>query len=473
MQLTTTARILLLGLGPAALVCGADQAEYQRNWPHWRGPLANGVAPLGDPPTEWSETRNVKWKASIPGVGNSTPIIWGDRVFVLTVVNTGRRPAVAASPAAESQPAQSAPNPAPPGENAPPPGGGRRGGGGRGGGGPPTEIHQFIVLCLDRNSGKVLWQKTAREEVPHAQAHNTSTHAPASPITDGQQLYVPFGSRGYYCYDLEGNLKWERDFGKMETFGGFGEGGSPTLHGDRLIVNWDHEGPDFIAALNIRTGETIWRTERNERTTWVTPLVISTATKTQVVVPAPGKTRAYDLATGELIWECGGQARGNVVPAPVFGHGYVFAMSGQGGNSVQAIRYDRTGDLTGTDAIGWSLQRNAPHVPSSLLYDDMLYFFSSNNGILSCYEAATGKALIDAHRIEALQQKQVYASPAGAAGRVYLLARDGTAVVIKKGPEFAVLATNKLDDGFDASPVIVGKELFLRGRQNLYCIAAN
>jgi outer membrane protein assembly factor BamB len=469
MQLANTTKplILVLSLGSAMMALGATQADYQKNWPHWRGPLANGVAPLGDPPTEWSETKNVKWKVSIPGVGNSTPVIWGDKLFVLTVVNTGKRPEGAASTAVGAQPA-------PPAENAQPPDGGRRGGGGgQGGGSPPTETHQFVVLCLDRNTGKILWQKTAREEVPHQQTHNTSTHAPASPITDGQQLYVSFGSRGIYCYDLDGNLKWQRDLGKMQTINNFGEGGSPALHGDKLIVNWDHEGPDFITALNTKTGETIWKTERDERRTWVTPAIIPTTTKTQVVVPGTGKTRSYDLATGELIWECAGLANGNVVPAPVFGHGYVFAMNGQGGNSFQAIRYDRTGDLTGTDAVGWSLQRNAPHVPSSLLYDDLIYFFSSNNGIISCYEAATGKPFLDAHRIEAFQQKQVYASPVGAAGRIYLLARDGTAVVLKKGPQFESLASNKLDDGFDASPVIVGKELFLRGRQNLYCIAAN
>ena len=254
----------------------------------------------------------------------------------------------------------------------------------------------------------------------------------------------------------------------MRSQMGFGEGGAPALHDGKLVINWDHEGEDFITALDTKTGKTLWKTDRDERMTWTTPLIVETDKGTQVVVPASGKTRSYDLATGKLLWECAGQTA-NVIPSAVTGHGLLYAISGFRGHSLQAIRYDRTGDLTDTDAVVWNIKKATPYVPSPLLYDDLLYFFSDNNNILSGYEAKTGTALIDAQRVESLGE--VYASPVGAAGRVYLLGRDGRGVVLKKGAQLDVLASNKLNDHFDASPAIVGKQLFLRGRENLYCIA--
>jgi outer membrane protein assembly factor BamB len=471
--------VLVLWSWSAATAAPQPSTEAAKHWPQWRGPLQNGVAPQGDPPTEWTETKNVKWKLKIPGDGDATPIIWGDKVFVLTAIPTGKKAEpkaadasdvfrrMADAPAVTFGQVQQAPQ----GQQRGGPGGegrGRGGPGGRGGGGPPTEIHQWAVICVDRNTGKVLWQKVAREEVPHEGHQQNNTYASYSPVTDGEQLYVSFGSWGVYCYDFNGDLKWHRDLGKMRSILGFGEGGSPALHDGKLVINWDHEGEDFITALDTKTGETLWKTARDERMTWTTPLIVKTDKGTQVVVPASGKTRSYDLATGKLLWECAGQTA-NVIPSAVTGHGLVYAISGFKGWSLQAIRYDRTGDLTDTDAVVWSVKKSTPYVPSPLLYDDLLYFFSNNNNILSCYEARTGKPLIDAQRVEGLGD--VYASPVGASGRVYLVGRDGRAVVLKQGSQLESLASNKLDDRFDASPAIVGKQLFLRGHQNLYCIA--
>jgi outer membrane protein assembly factor BamB len=463
----------------AAFAAAPQNAESLNYWAQWRGPLQNGVAPQGDPPTEWSETKNVKWKLKIPGDGDATPIIWGDKVFVLTAIPTGKKAEPKAAGASDAfRRVADAPvvafgqvQQAPPGQQRGGPGGqgrGRGGPGGRGGGPPPSEIYQWSVICVDRNAGKVLWQKVAREEVPHEGHQQNNTYASYSPVTDGEHVYVSFGSWGVYCYDFKGGLKWHRDLGKMRSILGFGEGGSPALHDSKLVINWDHEGDDFITALDAKTGETLWKTARDERMTWTTPLIVKTDKGTQVVVPASGKTRSYDLATGKLLWECAGQTA-NVIPSAVTGHDLVYAISGFRGNSLQAIRYDRTGDLTDTDAVVWSIKKATPYVPSPLLYDDLLYFFSNNNNILSCYEAKTGKALIDAQRVEGLGD--VYASPVGASGRVYLTGRDGRAVVLKKGSQFEVVASNKLDDRFDASPSIVGKQLFLRGHENLYCIA--
>ena len=443
----------------------------ESNWPQWRGPLQNGVAPHGNPPTEWSETQNMKWKVKIPGIGHSTPIIWGDKVFVLSAIPTGRKPEGAAAPAAanSAQTAAGAVQPAEPGQ-----GQGRGGrGAGRGGGmggPPPTEIYQWVVFCLDRNSGKILWQKTAHEEVPHEGHHPTNTYASYSPVTDGERLYVSFGSWGVYCFDLDGNPKWDLNLGKMHNQMGFGEGGSPVLHGGKLIINWDHAGEDFITALDVKTGKTLWKTDRNEAPTWTTPLVVPTDKGAQIVVPATGKTRSYDSATGKLIWECAGQTA-NVIPSAVTGHGFVYAISGFRGHSLQAIRYDRTGDLTGSDAVAWSITQSTPYVPSPLLFDDLLYFYADNRARLSCYDAKTGKALIDAQDLEGLGE--IYASPVGAAGRVYLTGRNGSVLVIKKGPQLEKLAMNKLEDRMDASPAIVGNQLFLRGREYLYCLAQN
>ena len=438
---------------PARAANAASDAN--QFWPQWRGPLATGVAPLADPPLTWNETNHVKWKVKIPGSGDSTPIVWGDRVFILTAIPTGKKAAAKFS----EIPAGGSGSPAP-AEGQP-----RRGGMGSG---PPSEVYQFMVLCLDRKTGKPLWQKVAREEVPHEGHQQNNTFASASPITDGQYLLAYFGSRGLHCYDVEGNLKWSKDFGQMKTKMGFGEGASPTLYGDSVILNWDDEGNnDFIAAFDKRTGKELWRTPRDEATGWSTPLVVEYDGKRQVVVNATGKVRSYDLATGKELWSCAGQTA-NAIPSPVASADTVYLTSGFRGSALYAIQLGHTGDLTGTDAIRWSHDKHTSYVPSPLLVDDLLYILANNNGLLSCFNARTGAANFEAARLEGVAD--IYASPVAAKDRVYLQGRDGTCLVVKKGPKLEILATNKLDDKTDASLALVGKELFVRGRQSLYCI---
>jgi outer membrane protein assembly factor BamB len=439
-----------------ALQTGSGPA--QQNWPQWRGPLASGVAPSADPPTSWNETSNVKWKVKLPGSGTSTPIVWNDRVFVQSAV-----PAAKASHDDQPPPP---PSLQPASGNAQ---GQRRGGGFGGGGAAPTDTYQFTLACLDRNTGKTLWQKVVREEIPHEGHHPDHGFSSHSAVTDGKYVYAYFGSRGLHCFDFQGNLKWSKDLGKMRTKMQFGEGSSPALSGDKLVINWDHEGDDFIAAFDKETGKELWRQPREEDTSWSTPLVVQHGGKAQVVTTATRKIRSYDLASGKLIWECSGLTP-NTIPSPVAGDGVVYATSGFRGNALLAIKLGREGDLTGTDAIAWSHNRNTPYVPSPLLYNDRIYFFSSNTGILSCFDAKTGQPLISAERVEGLQG--VYASPVGAAGRVYLVGRNGTSVVLKQSDKLEVLATNTLDDKIDASPAVAGKDLFLRGREHLYCISA-
>ena len=468
----TKARFTVLPLATLASLVAVSIAQAASsaddNWPQWRGPLATGAAPNAHPPTSWSETSNIKWKVKIPGNGSATPIIWGDMVFVQTAIPTSKK----TEATAQATPPPDVNNPGGPGG----PGGGRRGGrggpggpGGGMGGAKPTEAYQFVLMCLDRQTGKTLWQKTAREEVPHEGVKpGDGSFASASPMTDGKFVYAYFGSHGLYCYDMKGNLKWDKDLGKMKIKMAFGEGSSPALAKDKVIVTWDNEGGSFIVALDKTTGEELWRKPREEGTSWATPLVVEHGGKTEIITDASAKIRSYDLASGNLIWECTGLTA-NVIPSPVADGDTVYAMSGFRGHSCMAIKLGHTGDVAGTDAIVWHHDKGTPYVPSPLLYNGKLYFFADNNGMLTCIDAKTGNALIDAERLDDL--KMVYASPVGADGRIYLVARGGTTVVIKNSGKLEILATNKLDDGFDASPAVAGKELFLRGRENLYCIS--
>ena len=335
----------------------------------------------------------------------------------------------------------------------------------------PTEVQRFAIFAIDRKSGKVLWQRTLREELPHEGTHPTGTWASNSPVTDGEHVYAYFGSRGLYCLDWEGNLVWEKDLGDMTIKLGFGEGSSPFLYGDKIVLIWDHEGPSFTIALDKKTGKELWRASREEKTSWTTPVVVEQRGKPQVVTSATNRVRSYDLATGKLIWETTGMTM-NAIPSPVASGGIVFVTSGFRGNALLAIRLDgAVGDITDSKSIVWKLDRDTPYAPSPLLYKDTLYLLKRNSGILSCFNARTGQEYYRQKRLEGIGD--VYSSPVGASGRVYVTDREGTTVVLERGPEFKVLGTNKLDDGFDASAAIVDKEIYLRGRHHLYRISEN
>ncbi len=433
---------LLTALGSVAAY-GDSGSDY---WPTWRGPDATGAARKGNPPLTWSETENIKWKVKLPGQGTSSPVIWGDRIFFITAIETDKKGSPTAQNAARMR------------------GGRRPFHGGR----PPTNVYKFDIVCLDRKIGKLLWQKTAREELPHEGHHlSYGGFASYSPVTDGKYVWASFGSRGVHCYDIDGNHKWSRDLGKMTIKMMFGEGSSPALAGDAIIVVIDHEGDSFIYALNKQTGKTIWKKGRDEATSWATPVTTSVNGRTQVITSATAFIRAYDLETGELLWQCSGQT-GNVIPSPVVGFGKVFCTSGFRGSALQAIELGRTGDLSGSDAITWQIDEATPYAPSPLLYGDKIYVCSVNRAVISCYQAETGKANFVEQRLEGMGE--IYASPVGAAGRVYFIGRNGKTQVIKLSEKFELLATNNLDDKFDCSPAIVGDELFLKGKEYLYCI---
>jgi outer membrane protein assembly factor BamB len=443
--------ILLLALIGSPLWANDFAARRDHNWHQWRGPLGGGVAPLGDPPVHWDQQKNIKWKAEVPGEGSGTPVVWEDRIFVLSAISTDRD-------------APEPPKPHPDAKTR-----------------PPAKIYQFVVHCLDRATGRVRWRQVACEEVPHEGRHGTNSFASASATTDGRHVYASFGSRGLFCYDLDGKLVWRRDLGNMRTRYGWGEATSPVIHGDSLIVNWDHEDQSFIVNLASATGVTRWRMDRDEPTSWATPLVVGHNGRqkeaegknaeergpTQVIVNGTNRVRSYDLATGKVLWQCGGQTV-NAIPSPVLSGNTVLCMSGYRGALALAIPLDSEGDITGSGKAIWKHDKGTPYVPSPIVYRDHVYFTAGNTAVLSCLEAATGKPAFEPRRVPGLGN--LYASPAAAADRIYFVDRGGTTVVIKYGKELEVLATNRLDDGIDASPVIVGKQLLLRGTRHLYCI---
>ena len=415
---------LLLAVG---VVFGTAEDEDDRYWPQWRGPLATGVAPAADPPTEWSETRNVRWKVAIPGRGSASPVVWGDHVFVLTAIPAGT------------------------GETS-----------------GSDDVHRFVILAFDRHDGRVVWERTATTQQPHE--GQLEGWASSSAVTDGEVVCAFFGSRGLYCYDMDGTLLWQRDFGDMTIPAGVGEGASPALDGDTIFVLWDHQGESFIAALDKTSGEERWRTGRDEMTSWSTPLVVEHGGHTQVVTSATDRVRSYDADTGRLLWD-GTGVKNNAIPSPVAADGRVYLMAAYEGSQLYAVDLAvARGDITRTDAVVWSLERDTPRVPSPVLYDGILYFTKSTAGVLSAYEAASGQKLYGPERLPGI--RDVFASPVAADGRLYITSRDGTTLVIDAGPELSVLATNQLDDDFNASAALVGGEIYLRGQQYLYCLAA-
>jgi outer membrane protein assembly factor BamB len=421
---------------------GVARGEGLDNWPHWRGPLANGTAPKGDPPVTWDATTNVKWKADLPGRGSATPIVWGDRVFVVTAVKTDRVAGPNDLPKTDPQFEKKTEA--------------------------PHNYYQFVVLCFGRNDGKLRWKKTANEAVPHEGHHQTHSYAAGSPTTDGKSLFVSFGSFGVFCYDLEGKLRWERrDLGRLNTRLGWGEAVTPVVHGDSLLLNWDQEANSSLLCLDARTGETKWKADRDEKSSWNTPLVVEHKGKWHVVVNGTNRVRGYDLDSGKELWQCGGMTV-NAIPSIVAGDGVVYCMSGYKGSMALAISLDASGDVTDSDNVLWRYGKGTPYVPSPLLAGGRLWFTQMNDNLLTTLDIKTGKAVLDRERLPGV--KTLYASPVAAAGRVYLVDREGTALVLKQGDKFEVLATNRLGDPVDASPVVVGKQLFLRGEKYLYCI---
>jgi outer membrane protein assembly factor BamB len=378
----------------------------------------------GNPPIEWSEKKNIKWKTRLPGTGHSTPAVWGDNIFITAAVE----PAI----------------------------GGAKG---------PVK---FLVMSVDRRTGKIKWQRVAREQVPHLPRHEHGAWAAASPITDGKNVFAFFGSRGFYCYSVQGKLIWNKDFGDMKTEE-MGEGNSPAFYKDRLVLHWDHYGHDFITVLQASTGQEIWRKKRDERISWTTPLIVEESGGVQVITVAENWIQSYDLENGNIIWKIPGTQYGNI-SSPVAAKGILYVGSGLKRGVIYAIRLKGAkGNIRNSSSVLWSYKSYWPYVSSHLLLGNHLYFLKGNVGYLTCLDTTTGRPLYENKKLDGINH--VFASPVGVKDRIYILGKKGAAFVIAHGPEFRVLAKNLLDDKFYASPVIVDNQIYFRGHKYLYCIS--
>lgn len=420
LQRTGPPRIAPLVVALTALLAGPGWAG---DWRHWRGPLGTGAAPDAKPPTAFSATRGVRWKREIPGRGSSSPIVTGSDVFVTTAVPVeGRAGAL-----------------------------------------------DFRLICLDRSTGAERWSRLCVQAVPHEGTHETNGYASASPCTDGTHVYAHFGSRGTFCFTIAGDPVWQRDLGDMRARHGFGEGSSPTLAGDLLVVPWDHEGPSFLAALDARTGRTVWEVPRAEKTCWATPLVAADSGGVrQVIMNGQVAARGYDLRTGAELWRCAGQTeRPCATPVAVGGTAYV--GSGFRGAFLGAFDLAGRGDLAGGPHVRWTLAKDTPDVASPLLSGDRVYFYKEKTGLLSCVAADSGRAHYEAQRIPGLGR--TYASPVAAGGHVYLADRSGRIIVIADAPTLKVVAENDMGEGVDATPAPADGDLFIRGEKHLFCVS--
>jgi outer membrane protein assembly factor BamB len=427
----------------AGMASGGDPSrERLANWPHWRGPEANGNAPLANPPITWDDQKNIKWKVPLPGRGSATPIVWGDQVLIVTAIKTSRQAAATELPKVDPRLERKTT--------------------------PPSSYYQFVVMSFDRNTGKLRWQRQAAEKVPHEGHHPTHSYAAGSPTTDGKRLYVSFGSFGIYCYDLDGNPIWQRDLGRLISRLGWGEAVTPVIYGKSLLLNWDQEtAAAALICLDADTGKTRWQVERDEKTSWNTPCVVEHRGRAQVIVNGTKRIRSYDLETGKFLWDCSGMTL-NAIPSVVAADGVAYCMSGYTGSAAVAVDLDARGDADASGKVLWRHGKGTPYCPSPLLLGDRLYFTQANNAYLTILDRKTGKPV--AEKVHLPEQESFYGSPVAAAGRIYLVDRSGTTLVLKAGDTVEVLATNTLDDHIDASPVPVGRQLFLRGEKYLWCI---
>ena len=400
------------------------------NWGHWRGPTGNGSSEEAQPPTSWGPAKNVRWKAPVPGRGSGSPVVWGESVFVVSAVSAA----------------------------------GKSGFDGR-----RLSRLSFKLFCYDRRTGKLRWERTAIEAIPHEGTHSTNGFASASPCTDGEFVYAHFGSRGIYCFGMDGTPIWKRgDFGKMITRNEFGEGSSPTIHGERILVPWDHDGPSSLYALDRRSGKTLWQAPRKEEPTcWATPLVVDHESGKQVVMNGQTCARGYDFETGKELWRCEGQTQ-RLVASAVAIKGLAIVGSGFRGSFIGAFALEGRGNLKGTKSVVWDRDRHTPDIASPLISGSRLYYHSGKSGMLTCLDAVSGRAHYVAERVPEISR--TYASPIAAGGHVYVTGRSGTTAVLKDSKKFQVVGINTLGEGIDATPAPAGRQLFIRGERHLFCI---
>jgi len=424
----------------------SSAAPGQDNWPQFRGPAASGVGANSGLPDTWSTTDHVAWKTPIPGRGWSSPIVWGNRIFVTTAIKEGGEP----------EPVKK----------------GLYLGGDRPA---PSDVHRWMVYCLDLDTGKVVWEKEVHRGVPQHGYHLKNSPASETPLTDGERVYAYFGNVGLFCFDFEGKLLWSKRWESVPTRFGWGTAASPVLHGNRIYVLNDNDKQSFLVALDARTGEQVWRVERDEKSNWATPFVWENAKRTEIVTPGTGRVRSYGL-DGQRLWELGGMSP-ITIPTPLAAHGLLYVTSGYVGDRRKplfAIRPGAVGDIsltadqTGNEYVAWCQKEAGPYNPSPVVCGDYLYVLY-DVGLLACYNAKTGEEVYGKRRIET-KARAFTASPWAYDGKIFCLSEDGDTFVIRAGPEFVVLGKNSLGELCMATPAIVRDGLIIRTESHVFRI---
>jgi outer membrane protein assembly factor BamB len=416
------------------------------NWPQWRGPDGSGISNEKNLPATWTPTTNIKWKAALPGRGHSSPIVWGNRIFVTTAVEGD-----------VVQGAKAVKHMAGDKEFLHPDSIGA------------DHKHTFKVLALNRDSGKILWEVTAWEGTPYDNRHRKSSYAASTPATDGKLVYAFFGTEGLYAYDFNGKLAWKAELGKLGTVG-MGTGTSPILYDNVVIVQCDEENGEasFIVALDKKTGKEVWRTPRKVQVSWSTPLLVKTSTRSELITSGTETVVSYDPATGKELWRHKG-VESNAIPSPVANSEMVYLVAGFPAKIAMAIKLGGSGDLTGTKNVPWTYAKGTAYVPSPILYGDYLYL-TTDRGILTCIDAKTGEVKYEGGRIPI--PATFTASPVAFEGKILMTSEDGDTFIVKAGPKHEILGTNSVGEPVYASPAIADGRIFIRGEKNLYCIGS-
>lgn len=430
--------IVMLGLAAAA-----DERDAG-NWPRFRGADGGGVSMEKNLPTEWSASSNILWKAEVPGRGHSSPIVWGDHIFLTTAIEGDVVPgAKAPEHLIQGKPWK---HPEALGDD---------------------RKHTLKVLAIDRGSGKILWQQTAYEGLMSDSRHRKASFASPTPVTDGKMVYAFFGTEGIYAYDFKGNLKWKTQVGQIISYS-VGNGTSPTLYKDRVILLCDSEDgkESFIVALNARDGKEVWRVKREVELSWATPIVVQAAGRDELITLGNQFVIAYDPASGKELWRMKG-LESNAIPSPVAGHGLVYVYAGYPKKRVMALRPGGSGDITGSDKVVWSYDKGVAYVASPILYGDYLYLVS-DKGILTCLDARTGEVKYDNGRVPV--PASFIASLVAYDGKILEFSEDGDTFVVNAGPQHEVVRTNSLGEAVYATPAVAGGRLYIRGEKHLYAI---
>ena len=430
-----------------AMLAACISLSYAGNWPGWRGPAGAGISAEKGIPVKWDLTKNVQWKAPIPGLGHASPIVWGKRIFVTTAVS--------------SDPKEDHWEKGFPQSNR----------------GPDASEISWKVMCFDLDTGKLLWDQTAITIKPDHARHTKNSYASQTPVTDGTYVYAFLGDQGMYCYDFQGKQIWSRDLGRFTMMNNWGMGSSPVLYKNLVIQTCDEEtGGSFIIALDKKTGNTVWKTDREESSSWSTPFVYDQGNRPELVVNATRAIRGYNPETGKLLWECRGPATRITTPSPVFSNGFIIVSSGfimEPVRPVTAFRPGATGDITLREGetqsafIAWRQSTAAPYIPSPVAYGDYL-FVLFDQGFLACYETKTGKEVYGKQRIDV--GANFSASPVVVDGKLYCMSEDGDIYVFSTGPKYELLAKSSLGEAVMASPAISDGKMIVRGLKHLYSI---